>query len=93
MLTIMASEMSEFFQILIYGDASLLFLLIFMGLAFLISWKVRPFALVSMVACLFMAREYASQNPNLNYIWHIVLLMVAMPIFLMRLANKGMFKD
>lgn len=87
------AEMQEFFQILIYGDASWFYLIILLGIGFLISWIVRPFALVMMVACVFIMIDYASQEPNTPFIWRIVLLMVGAVIFLLRLANVSIFED
>ena len=83
--------MAEFFNILIYGDASLLFLLIFIGLGMVISRKVRAFNLVCIVACLFQAINYGEQVPNTDFIWHIVLLMICMCIFAFMLAKENLF--
>lgn len=87
------AEMREFFQILIYGDASWFYLIILLGIGFLISWIVRPFALVMMVACIFIMIDYATQEPNTPYMWRIVLLMLGAVIFLLRLANVSIFED
>lgn len=87
------AEMREFFQILIYGDASWFYLIILLGIGFLISWIVRPFALVMMVACVFIMIDYASQEPNTPYVWRIILLMVGATIFLLRLAKVSIFED
>lgn len=86
------AEMREFFQILIYGDASWFYLIILLGIGFLISWIVRPFALVMMVACIFIMIDYAQQEPNTPYIWRIVLLIVGASIFLLRLADVSIFE-
>lgn len=87
------AEMREFFQILIYGDASWFYLIILLGIGFLISWIVRPFALVMMVACIFIMIDYTIQEPNTPFMWRIVLLMLGAVMFLLRLANVSIFED
>jgi hypothetical protein len=86
--------MDEFFKVLIYGSASWLYLLLFMGIGFLISWRIRVFALVCMVACIYQSYAYANQSPNTPYIWNIILLLLGGVLFLLRLGEVGkMFKD
>jgi Na+/H+ antiporter NhaD/arsenite permease-like protein len=87
-------EMTDFFNILLYGNASWLFLIIFLGIAFIIAWKVRPFALVCMIACLFQGINYMNAGITTNaQVWNVVILFVAMCLFLFRLAGLSLFKD
>jgi hypothetical protein len=86
------SEMKEFFNQLLYGDASWLFIIIFLGIGFLITWKIEWFSVIMMVACLFMAINYLTQTPMTNsYIYSAIVLLVAMCMFILRLA--GVLKD
>lgn len=86
-----AGEMEDFFDILIYGEASWLFLLIFMGLGFVITWKVRSFGLICFVACLYQAMQYITQPNQVDFMWNIVLLMLGMIMFLLKLGKVELF--
>jgi ABC-type microcin C transport system permease subunit YejB len=88
---IMVTEMESFFNILIYGDASFLFLLIFIGIGYAIAMKYKGFALVVMVICLFQAIAYSGQTPNIDYIWHIILLLVTMLVMAFRMGDVSLF--
>jgi hypothetical protein len=86
----MAGEMTEFFNILIYGEASYLFLLIFLGIAFIIALKFRYFSVIATVISLFQLYDYASQVPSSSYMWHIVILAISIMVFLLRFAGEDM---
>lgn len=96
MFNLFLSEMETFFEILIFGNASWLFLLIILGLGFLISWRIRAFSLVMVVACLFLMIMYIEESnpePTSSMMWRIVLLGVGMVIFLLRLAGVSLYED
>jgi hypothetical protein len=85
-----APEMTEFWQILVYGSGSWLYLILFLGIGFLISWRVWPFSLVMMVACVYVGYDYAYNTPdNSIYAWRIVLLFVSCIFFIIHLAYNA----
>lgn len=85
---IMATEMETFFEILIYGEASWLFILIFLGIGFLIAWKIKWFSIVCVVACIFQMIRYSQKLPvNAHYIYSILLLGVGACLFMLNLAG------
>jgi hypothetical protein len=82
-----APEMTEFWDILVYGSGSWLYLILFLGIGFLISWRVWPFSLVMMVACVYVAHDYAYNTPdNSVYAWRIILLFVSCTFFVYNFA-------
>lgn len=82
-----APEMNEFWQILVYGSGSWLYLILFLGIGFLISWRVWPFSIVMMVACVYVGYDYAYNTPdNSVYAWRIILLFVSCIFFIYNVA-------
>lgn len=72
------NEMETFFQILMFGNGIYLYLMIFVGLSFLFASRIRFLSIPSMVCCLFQAYLYIQQENNQNYMFPIVVLMVAL---------------
>lgn len=82
------TEMEKFFDILIYGDANWLFLLIFLGIGFLIAWRIRYFSIICVVACIFMMINYSQRSPlTQSSMYSTVILGVGACIFMLRLAG------
>jgi hypothetical protein len=83
--------MVDILQQIIYGDLSWLYFIVFLGLGFAVSAKVRVFNLIMMVACIFQGINYLTyyntQPLSINWVWQPVLMFLASAIFLWQLAE------
>jgi hypothetical protein len=85
----------DLFDTFIFGNMSWLYFVIFLGLGFGISTKVKIFNLIMMVACVFQTiiylNYYAGVPLSINWIWQPVIMLLCVPIFLLRLAGVNWF--
>jgi uncharacterized membrane protein YqhA len=83
---IFVSEMEIFFDTLIFGSASWLFLTFFIGTLFLICYKVPLFSIFAFVISLFQMIAYIDYYSALTWtnsaIYKVILYMIAMIFFL-----------
>jgi hypothetical protein len=86
--------MDTFFVELIYGSASWLFLTIFLGVLFLIAWKINLFGIFAFVIALFQMIAYIDYYSALTWtnsaIYKVVLCAIGMIFYLYIFA--GAFK-
>ena len=77
------TSVSEFFETLIYGQGIWLYLVLILGVLFVVSFKVKYFSLVSMFVCIFMGIEYLGYgSDNSVYMPQILLLFVINSLWL-----------
>jgi hypothetical protein len=81
------SDITDFFNTLMFGQAAFLYLILFVGICFLITWKIRYFALVSITACIFQGIAYTQQGINQNYVPEIITLFVSACLFVYLFAG------
>ena len=83
---IVLSSASDFFTELLYGGGSWLYLFIILAIAFLVTWRVFWFSIISMVGTIFIALqyiEYAQTNGWTNdLVYKVILLFFSAMIFL-----------
>ena len=83
---IVLTAVDDFFNALIFGAGSWLFLILFLGICFLITWRVWWFSIISFVACLFQMIEYINHASasawTSDLIYKVIILGVGMIVFL-----------
>lgn len=82
----------DFFNALIFGAGGWLFLILFLGILFLITAVVHLFSIVSFVACLFQMIAYLNYGEATTWttdlIYKAILLLVSMILFLYTFAKE-----
>lgn len=81
------SDIAEFFNTLMFGQAAFLYLVLFVGICFLITWKIRYFALVSITACIFQGIAYTDQPDSSLFVPEIITLFISACLFLYLFAG------
>lgn len=82
-----ASEVDDFVDELLFGGLTWLYFLLFLGLGFLISWKIWEFSLIMVVACLFQGLNYMNGITvpvTIDQVYRPIVMFVAMIVFLLR---------
>lgn len=83
---VLANIATDFFTELLYGGGAWLYLFLILAIAFLVSWKVFWFSIVSMVGTIFIGIQYityANTNGWTNEIvYKVILLFFSAIIFL-----------
>jgi hypothetical protein len=81
------TDVTDFFNTLVLGQAAMFYLLLFVGIAFLITYKIRYFAFVSATALVFQGIYYLQQTPNTNYVPEILTCFMSAALMLYFLAG------
>jgi hypothetical protein len=87
--------MTDIISTLLYGDLSWLYLIMFLGIGFAFSTRIKVFNLIMMVACVFQGilylNHYATVALSISWVWQPVLMFLSAAIFLFRMAGIDWF--
>ena len=87
---VFASDVDDFVHALIFGDLSMLYFILFLGMGFLIVWKIWEFSLVMFIACIFQGIIYFNgiTNPvTADQVYRPIIMFFCAGIFLLRAAT------
>jgi hypothetical protein len=81
-------SMSTFIASVVYGDLSYLYVMVFLGLLFLITYKIGYFGLVAIPLTLFQGIVYLQTGDSSIHAWKIIVLFVSIPFFFYMLFEE-----
>jgi hypothetical protein len=89
------TTIDDFFTTLIFGAGSWLYLSLFLGILFLIAWKINLFGVVAFILCLFSMIAFINYGNTIAWtndlVYRVLALGFSMIIFLYLFA--GAFKE